>query len=362
MSFDILPKSNLQYFLSKIKTKLDLKVDKVSGKGLSANDYTTTEKNKLSGISAGAEVNQNAFSNVKVGSKTIAADSKTDQIEFSAGSNVTLSADTANDKITIAASSTLGETVKQVEVSSADTNTYPLLIGGSTVLPSTINAQGTSLLNYRVDTKTLTVDSSLFQAKKWTQSTGAYISSSTQLLVLAASNENDYRLKLGVFDNVWSFAPTKKDMLRLGTANYRWNQIYSNSASISTSDKKEKKNIKDLDDFSKDLIMALKPKSFKFKNGESGRTHYGLIAQDVEDTLNKFGLTTMDCAAVCKDLKIKEEIVEENGEIVIKEEYLDEYIYGLRYEELIAPMIKTIQLMEEEISLLKSRIDLLENK
>ena len=33
------------------------KVDKVSGKGLSTNDYTTTEKNKLSGIESGAEVN-----------------------------------------------------------------------------------------------------------------------------------------------------------------------------------------------------------------------------------------------------------------------------------------------------------------
>ena len=33
------------------------KVDKVSGKGLSTNDYTTAEKNKLSGIAAGAEVN-----------------------------------------------------------------------------------------------------------------------------------------------------------------------------------------------------------------------------------------------------------------------------------------------------------------
>ena len=33
------------------------KVDKVSGKGLSTNDYTTTEKNKLSGIADGAEVN-----------------------------------------------------------------------------------------------------------------------------------------------------------------------------------------------------------------------------------------------------------------------------------------------------------------
>lgn len=37
-----------------------LKVDKVEGKGLSANDYTTTEKNKLAGIASGAEVNVNA--------------------------------------------------------------------------------------------------------------------------------------------------------------------------------------------------------------------------------------------------------------------------------------------------------------
>lgn len=33
------------------------KVDKVTGKGLSTNDYTTAEKNKLSGIAEGAEVN-----------------------------------------------------------------------------------------------------------------------------------------------------------------------------------------------------------------------------------------------------------------------------------------------------------------
>lgn len=37
-----------------LKTKFDSKVDKVSGKGLSTNDYTTTEKNKLSGIESGA--------------------------------------------------------------------------------------------------------------------------------------------------------------------------------------------------------------------------------------------------------------------------------------------------------------------
>ena len=57
MSWDILPKGNLQYFLTKLKGKLDLKVDAVSGKGLSTNDYTTAEKNKLAGIEAGAQVN-----------------------------------------------------------------------------------------------------------------------------------------------------------------------------------------------------------------------------------------------------------------------------------------------------------------
>lgn len=86
--FNFLPKENLQYFLNQIKNKLDLKVDKVSGKTLSTNDltnslktsyddavskkhthankavldnttasFTTEEKTKLSGIAAGAQVN-----------------------------------------------------------------------------------------------------------------------------------------------------------------------------------------------------------------------------------------------------------------------------------------------------------------
>lgn len=55
---------------------------------------------KLSEIAEGAEVNQNAFSNVKVGTTTIEADAKTDTIEL-VGSNVTLTPDATNDKVTI---------------------------------------------------------------------------------------------------------------------------------------------------------------------------------------------------------------------------------------------------------------------
>ena len=48
--------------------------------------------------------NQNAFSNIKIKDTTIAADSTTDTLTLEAGSNVTLTPDTANDKVTIAAS------------------------------------------------------------------------------------------------------------------------------------------------------------------------------------------------------------------------------------------------------------------
>lgn len=94
-------------FATTVATQIGTKVDKVDGKGLSTNDYTTTEKTKLSGIAEGAEVNQNAFSNVVVGSVTVAADNKTDTLTLVAGDNVTLTPDATNDKITIASKDTV---------------------------------------------------------------------------------------------------------------------------------------------------------------------------------------------------------------------------------------------------------------
>lgn len=51
--------------------------------------------------------NQNTFSNVIVGTTTIAADTVTDTLTLAAGSNITLTPDTANDKITISATDTV---------------------------------------------------------------------------------------------------------------------------------------------------------------------------------------------------------------------------------------------------------------
>ena len=49
-SVDLEPYAKTEY----VNTKLATKVDKENGKGLSTNDFTTVEKNKLAGISEGA--------------------------------------------------------------------------------------------------------------------------------------------------------------------------------------------------------------------------------------------------------------------------------------------------------------------
>lgn len=61
---------------------------------------SASDKTKLNGIATGAQVNQNAFSTIAVGSASVTADSTTDTLTL-AGSNVTLTPDTSNDKITI---------------------------------------------------------------------------------------------------------------------------------------------------------------------------------------------------------------------------------------------------------------------
>lgn len=62
-------------FSTTIATQLGNKVDKVDGKGLSTNDYTTDEKAKLLGINAGAQVN--VLESVKVNGAVLTATDKT---------------------------------------------------------------------------------------------------------------------------------------------------------------------------------------------------------------------------------------------------------------------------------------------
>ena len=84
----------------------------------SSNGYmSNADKKKLDGIASGAEVNQNAFANVKVGTTTIQADAKQDTLTLAAGTNISLVGDANNDKVTI------GVTGKVASASQADSAT-----------------------------------------------------------------------------------------------------------------------------------------------------------------------------------------------------------------------------------------------
>jgi hypothetical protein len=101
---------------------------------------------KLNGISSGAEPNQNAFTNIKVGATTIAADSKTDTLELVAGANISLTPDATNDKVTIAVTGVAQNAFPNVKVGattiSADnpTDTLELVAGSNvTITPDATN-------------------------------------------------------------------------------------------------------------------------------------------------------------------------------------------------------------------------------
>lgn len=75
--------------------------------GITYKLFTALERAKLSAIAENAEVNQNAFSNVKVGSTTIASSAKTDTFELVAGLNVSIAVDSLTKKITLSATGDL---------------------------------------------------------------------------------------------------------------------------------------------------------------------------------------------------------------------------------------------------------------
>lgn len=69
----------LAYFKSKLDILFASKVDKVDGKGLSSNDYTSAEKAKLSGIAATAQ--ENVIDGIQKNGKTITPTNKIANIE-----------------------------------------------------------------------------------------------------------------------------------------------------------------------------------------------------------------------------------------------------------------------------------------
>lgn len=131
--------------------------------------------------------------------------------------------------------------------------------------------------------------------------------------------------------------PSSDGSVTLGRSTVRWGDVYSVNAAINTSDLNFKKDVEyGLDRFLS-VFDALRPVSFKFVDGQSDRTHMGIIAQDLEETLSELNIPTKDFAAFIKSWGIDEETKEGS------------YRYAIRYGEFIPLLIYQVQKIKEAL-------------
>lgn len=149
-----------------------------------------------------------------------------------------------------------------------------------------------------------------------------------------------YNTNIEVYDRVYTRGPTvSRNGDTLGDSTYKWGDIYSRNATIQTSDLTEKKDVVYGLSGYDSLFDALRPISFRFVDGESGRRHMGLGAQDVEQAMMEADMSDMDFAGFIKSPGEEEGV----------------YHYALRYGEFIPLCI-------DQIQRLKSRVDELERR
>lgn len=102
-------------------------------------------------------------------------------------------------------------------------------------------------------------------------------------------------------------------------------------AGHNASDERLKQNIKNIDDdFVKRLILGISPKQFEFKDNPN-TLQFGVIAQDVKAIEEECG-------------------IHENNRLFYVQ---DDDTYAVEYRQLIAPIIRMIQIQQEEINKLK---------
>jgi hypothetical protein len=171
---------------------------------------------------------------------------------------------------------------------------------------------------------------------------------------------NETQLSIDDYANAETnhFRPTTDDDVSLGSGNHRWTTVYAVNSQISTSDKTTKIDVREIDDTLENIFLETPTKTFYRIGGD--RRHIGTLAQDVEEIIEKYGLTTLDFAPICKDVKTKTTITDD-GETV-EENILDEngeeqYIYGFRYEEYVMLTVHMVQKLYDRVKELEEKVN-----
>jgi hypothetical protein len=123
----------------------------------------------------------------------------------------------------------------------------------------------------------------------------------------------------------------------LGSSSYRFNDIFATNGTINTSDRNEKQDIAELSDAEQRVAVAAKGllRKFRWRNavaekGDEARTHFGIIAQDLQAAFAAEGLDAGDYAMFISSTWTDEDTGEERNRM------------GVRYSELLAFIIAAI--------------------
>lgn len=164
------------------------------------------------------------------------------------------------------------------------------------------------------------------------------------------------------------FHPTTDNKVSCGRTSYRWTRVYAANSSISTSDKRQKKNIKPIKerkykknknkgkveevDLYSELFDKLQPCEYEFIEGEQ-RVNFGLIAQDVLEAMAELGIEEDELDLVHHDIETvtesRVEIDSETGEEKLIKTEKEVESFGLAYENIIAMLINEVQNLKAEV-------------
>jgi len=129
----------------------------------------------------------------------------------------------------------------------------------------------------------------------------------------------------------------------LGSAAFKWRNIYGQAGVVNTSDRNEKFDILPMAEVYGQIFDSLIPVTFKYVHNSNERTHLGLVAQDVKDAILAAGLTTKEFAGYC-------EWKNEDDSIGC----------GLRYSEFVAINIYEIQKLKARVKELEEKLKITE--
>jgi len=147
--------------------------------------------------------------------------------------------------------------------------------------------------------------------------------------------------------------PRADNAYSLGLGSFRPTVIYAVSGTINTSDAREKQQVRTLSDAEhavavkcKGLVRAFKWNDAVEKKGAGARTHFGVMAQDVQRVFQEEGLDPSEYGLFCYDEWNEQaqttDLDSEGNEVVLQEYRPAGNRYGVRYDELLAFIIAAI--------------------